>query len=112
MKRILSLVLALALMSTIVFVPTAANAETTGTYGDLKYTNYGDYITITSCNRSAESVDIPTEIDGLPVTAIVDGAFSNCDDLTNITIPDSLTSIGDGAFSRCDSLTNITIPDM
>ena len=47
---------------------------------------------------------IPT--DG-SVTSIGDSAFSNCDGLTNIMIPDSVTSIGDFAFSNCDGLTSI-----
>lgn len=36
-------------------------------------------------------------------------AFSRCSNLTNITIPDSVTQIGAGAFSGCGSLTDITI---
>ncbi len=42
---------------------------------------------------------------------IADSAFSSCDSLTSVTIPDSVTSIGNQAFSSCDSLTSITIPD-
>lgn len=38
-------------------------------------------------------------------------AFSNCNNLTNIVIPESITSIGSYAFSICSSLTSITIPD-
>ena len=45
------------------------------------------------------------------VTAIGDGAFSDCSSLSNIVIPDSVTAIGDGAFSDCSSLSNIVIPN-
>ena len=38
-------------------------------------------------------------------------AFSGCESLTSIGIPDSVTSIGDGAFDRCSSLSNIAIPE-
>ena len=45
------------------------------------------------------------------VKSIGDYAFSSCDGLTSITIPDSVTSIGSYAFRSCDELTSITIPD-
>ena len=45
------------------------------------------------------------------VTNIGYGAFYDCNDLTNITIPDSVTSIGESAFWGCSGLTSITIPD-
>ena len=53
-----------------------------------------------------DSYEIPDS-----VTSIGDGAFFDCDNLTNIIIPDSVTSIGNWAFKDCSSLTNITIPN-
>ena len=46
-----------------------------------------------------------------PVTKIGYTAFSRCNTLQTIVIPDSVTSIGRSAFSYCTSLTTITIPD-
>ena len=43
------------------------------------------------------------------VTVIGEDAFSYCDGLTSIIIPDSITSIGSYAFSNCYSLTSVTI---
>ena len=40
--------------------------------------------------------------------AIYNNAFYNCDSLTSITIPDSVTSIGDYVFYMCRNLTSIT----
>ena len=42
---------------------------------------------------------------------IYEYAFSYCNSLTSITIPDGVTSIGMWAFEDCSGLTSIIIPD-
>lgn len=76
-----------------------------------KYHSDGNCLIITDsktlilgCNYSI----IPS--DG-SVVAIGPYAFSNCDNLKNVTIPEGVTSIGEGAFLRCGSLSSIAIPD-
>ena len=87
-------------------------AQKVFTYGDFSYTiNKNKRITITMYSSGLSSVDIPSVIDGKIVTTIGEYAFSDCDSLTSITIPDSVTTIGDYAFSSCDSLTSVTIPN-
>ncbi|MGN0638771.1 MAG: leucine-rich repeat protein [Huintestinicola sp.] len=81
---------------------------------DLKYEVSGDgTVVITGLKEtsSAQSLVIPREIDGKPVTAIGEYAFKECKSLTSVTIPDSVTSIGKYAFWRCESLSSITIPN-
>ena len=58
------------------------------------YEKSGTTITITGCDESATKVEIPAEIDGLPVTKIENSAFKDCTSLTEIIIPNSVTSIG------------------
>ncbi|MGN0620725.1 MAG: leucine-rich repeat protein, partial [Porcipelethomonas sp.] len=93
-------------------------------FGELRYGDYltiqkvdedqdgnYDYIKINNCDTYAVSVNIPAEIDGLPVTSIEDSAFYNCLSIESIAIPDSITSIGENAFCGCTSLESITIPE-
>ena len=56
------------------------------------------------------TLTIPSTLGGYPVMAIGGHAFHNCYDLTNVTIPSSVTSIGNYAFARCVGLTNVMIP--
>ena len=63
---------------------------------------------MTDCNQAAVGeVEIPATYEGLPVTSIGHSAFYFCDNLTSITIPESVTSIGDHAFDGCTSLKDI-----
>jgi hypothetical protein len=54
-------------------------------------------------------VNIPSQIEGLPVTAIGDGAFAQ-HALISVLIPNSVTRIGNGAFTQ-NALTSVVIPN-
>ena len=58
------------------------------------------------------SIDIPASVtyegEIYSVTSIGSYAFSDCDGLTSVTIPDSVTSIGSYAFAYCTGLTSVT----
>ena len=56
-------------------------------------------------------VEIPAEIDGVPVTEIQQYAFGGCNNLKNVIIPDRVVKIGKYAFYDCRSLKEITIPE-
>ncbi len=73
------------------------------------YTTNSGAITITCYTGSNESIVIPSEIHGLPVTSIGNNAFYNSSSLVDVTIPNSVTNIGSNAFYGCIGLTNVTL---
>jgi hypothetical protein len=76
---------------------------------NLKYEIKDDEVTITDFNtRASGELIIPASIEGKLVTSIGRKAFSDCYNLTSITIPDSVTSIGELAFAH-SRMTSITI---
>jgi hypothetical protein len=82
--------------------------ENTKQDGVFRYEETADGVTITAV--CGGELVIPAVIAGKQVTAIGHPAFHfcQCDWLTRITIPASVTAIGRGAFSRCASLSEET----
>ena len=81
---------------------------------ELRYTLSSDstYYTVSGIGDCDDTdVIILKTYNGKPVTSICDRAFSNCTELTSITIPDNVTSIGDYTFNGCTGLTSVTIPN-
>ena len=78
--------------------------EAIETYMGILNNNYSGDVTI------PESVCYNNEI--YDVTCISDNAFSDCSNLTSITIPNTITSIGYGSFYGCDSLSAVYIKDI
>lgn len=79
----------------------------------FEYTLNGDgTVCVTYCDDELGADDtliIPSELDGCPVTSLGEGAFMHCE-MGKVIIPDSVTSIGDWAFCYCKNLTSVTIP--
>jgi len=75
------------------------------------FTTNNGAITITGYTGSNSVVVIPDTTNGYPVAGIGDNAFAGNNNLTNITIPTSITSIGIAAFYGCINLAGITISD-
>ena len=58
----------------------------------------------------SEDIVIPSEYEGAPVTAILDGAFKNCKTIKSVEVPSTVTKIGKGAFAGCSSLEKLVLP--
>ena len=66
--------------------------------------------TVVGCDNSQSSIVIPGRYDGLLVTTIGEKAFENCDKLESISFT-SITDIAIRAFSYCQALKEISIPN-
>ncbi len=88
---------------------TASAAEEKPTFGDFTYSVEDGCVTITSCDLSLETVEIPKTIDGMPVTKIGSIAFYESA-LTSIVIPEGVTTICSGAFWHSKSLAEVKLP--
>ena len=79
-------------------------------YPQFTYQVADGAVVITGYSGAGGAETIPASMDGLPVTTIGEGAFSNCTALTSLSIPDSVTTIGNSAFYGCTGLTSLTLP--
>lgn len=76
----------------------------------FEYIEENGGITITGYIGADTEVVIPRMIENKPVSQIGESAFSHCESLTSVSIPDDVTEIGDYAFEFCNALTKVTIP--
>ncbi|MCH5298087.1 MAG: leucine-rich repeat protein [Ruminococcus sp.] len=87
-------------------IPFTASAATSGDFV-YEVLNNGT-AEITGYSGSAETLTIPSELDGYTVTSLGRRAFYKCTSLTSVVIPDSVTSIGSWTFGMCN-LTSVTL---
>jgi len=76
---------------------------------DFTWKKSGDGVIISKYVGNSTVVQIPQQIQGMPVIGIGTAAFSG-KQLTGVTIPNSVTSIEEHAFAN-NRLTNVTIPN-
>ena len=103
MKTIRHLLQSCLLGALLFVLPAVAQAQ-------LTFTTNNGAITITGYTGNPTVLNIPSTINGLPVTSIGQNAFISCNSLTSVTIGTNVTSIGSSAFWYCRGLTNATIP--
>lgn len=105
------LIIALALVTLAIFLPTPVKASGTGDSGvSYQVSDDGTYLIITGYDEQFPTLNIESEIDGLPVKEIAESAFQNCSDIYRVTIPDSVEKIGQRAFRDCSNLVSVKLP--
>ena len=111
MKKLLIALLAVMMILPVFSVsPIAEAAGEAFTSGDFTYILLLDGTAqLTQYTGNAEALVIPAELDGHAVAAIGENAFSGCDGLTSVTIPDSVTDFGVNPFRYCFALRQIIV---
>ena len=108
-KLCLSLLCLCLVVACIILLPTPAYAVTEGDY-TYEVSNGGATILAVNYKISGDVV-IPATLGGYPVRMIGDRAFSGCNSMTSVVIPEGVTRIGNEAFYSCYNLTSISIPE-
>ena len=81
-----------------------------------------NHVEVTGYTGEADEIEIPSMIEGKPVTVVKtdiemndsDTAFNNLgfhSNISSILLPDSLTEIGAFTFHNCENLKSINVPD-
>jgi hypothetical protein len=100
------------LLTTVLMLVLFAVSASAATEGYYTYEVKNGEATITDVDTSISgNVTIPSKLGGYSVTSIGDKAFSYCESLTSVTIPDSVITIGYRTFVWCRNLTTVTIGD-
>ena len=100
------------LFVTVIMLMLFAVSASAATEGYYTYEVYNDEAEITDVDTSISGdVTIPSTLGGCPVTTIGDGAFYDCEKLTSVIIPDSVTEIGRHVFGECYYLKFIKVDE-
>ena len=91
---------------------TVSAAEASGYHIDeTSVESYGDgTCRLKKLDVTSENVVIPSEVDGMKVITIGEGAFIFNDVIKTVTIPEGVTLIEENAFSNCNELTEVKLP--
>ena len=104
--------------STVSDIPSTSIEETeTGDYTEFPengiiYHLYSDHAVVSGYDESLTGdITIPSKVKDLPVTTIGTEAFYENQNITSVSIPDSVSIIDNRAFCNCNSLTSAKLPD-
>ncbi len=107
---LLILALALSLLSVLPVRASDSSSEAPlyqKTVDRVVYDVYADHAVLVNGKKAQGALQIPSEIDGRPVTRIENEAFYQNPAITSVTVPDTVVELGDLAFAECEALESI-----
>ena len=101
-------ILFLALVFSVLVLSFMLSSCGKGTKG-LEFVDINDEECGVKCGEAVNATEIviPKKHNGKKVTTIIKSGFSNCENLTSITIPKTVTKSEMGAFFKCNKLENV-----
>ena len=96
MKKYLSILLSVLLLTALLC--TTAYASDIYDQGYFKYRLEDGGVTIVLYFGNESVVEVPNQISGTPVSKIAAGAFTNCPEVTQVILPDTIMEVEAGAF--------------
>ncbi|MDD7358315.1 MAG: leucine-rich repeat domain-containing protein, partial [Eubacterium coprostanoligenes] len=123
MKKTISVLLSVIIALSCMGVGIVANASTpwidnkeTGEFcwneksGDWEFLQISaNSACLTKYYGSAETLDVPSKINGLTVSEIGDNAFNSNKSIKKVILPNGVVKIGLGAFENCENLVSVSL---
>lgn len=81
------------------------------TEDDVYYNEFIDHIEVCGCDERVTKIEIPSHINGKPVTVVGARSFYSDDVIEKVLLPNSIEVIEYQAFANCVNLQTINIPD-
>lgn len=79
---------------------------------DFRFEDYygaWQIVGLTEAGLAKTSLTVPAQLAGKPVAAFAADAFAGAENLTELTLPESIQAIPDGAFADCPGLTRLVL---
>lgn len=117
MKKILSIIVALAMILSLPFIVNAEQEDQYATVNGIKYLFCETYWAVIGPedNSISGAVEIPAAVKrgakDYPVEEIYYDAFYYCKNITSVTLPSTIRTIESYAFEECIALESINIPN-
>ena len=108
MRLVRAVAVLLTLAMLVAVFPVAVSAATADGF-EYTVDNSTNTVQIIRYSGNAEVLTVPSEIGGLPVTAIAPFAFNECHSIRELTVAGSVAQISDYAFFYCNNLEKVTV---